>query len=408
LNKTSLALTVGSTEQLNAIVSPSNATDQSVTWSSSNSSVATVSPTGLVTGISNGSATITVTTSDGNKQARCSVSVTIPSVSVIGVSLNKTSLSLGIGATEQLTATVSPSNAADKNVRWDCSNPNVASVSSNGLVTGKAEGLATIVVATQDGNNTATCTVTVTDEKGGTTGTLTWKLSGGTLTISGTGAMPHYGSNYAPWNNYRQSITNIIIENGVTNIGNYAFGDSSYYYTNLKFVTIANTVTKIGNYAFYYSSLEAVTIPNSVTGIGDYAFYGCKLSTLVIPENVTTIGSYAFSGATMHTLTIGASVSSIGSYAFSGATMHTLTIGASVSSIGDYAFRNCYSLTNVSIKNPTPPILYYYSYGGGYYYYDVFSGVPVDVATLTVPGGSKAAYQAAYGWHSFGTIVEVP
>ncbi|MDR1556107.1 MAG: Ig-like domain-containing protein, partial [Tannerellaceae bacterium] len=275
LNKTSLSLGIGATEQLTATVLPSNATDKKVRWSSSNLLVATVSSTGLVTGVSDGSATITVTTADGNKKATCNVSVISP-ISVTGVSLNKTSIPLGINATEQLTATVFPSNATNKNVSWESSNTTVASVSANGLVTGKAEGSATITVITQDGNKTATCTVTVTGEKGGTTGTLTWKLSNGTLTISGTGAMPHYSSNNnAPWSYYRESITNVIIGNGVANIGNLAFCYYYYYYnntynsyTNLKSITISNTVTKIGSYAFYGSSLESVTIPNSVTEIG--------------------------------------------------------------------------------------------------------------------------------------------
>jgi hypothetical protein len=105
----------------------------------------------------------------------------------------------------------------------------------------------------------------------------------------------------------------------------------------------------------------------------------------------------------MHTLTIGVSVSTIADYAFSDCTsMHTLTIGASVSAINDYAFAKCYNLTNVTIKNPTPPLFFYSSFDYS------FDSVPIDVATLTVPKGSKAAYESAWGWKSFGTIVEAP
>ena len=83
----------------------------------------------------------------------------------------------------------------------------------------------------------------------GTTGPLTWKLENGTLTISGTGAMPDYNSFTVPWYKYRSSIRQVTIPNSVTSIGNYAFSECS--------------------------SLTSITIPNSVTSIGNYAFYGC-------------------------------------------------------------------------------------------------------------------------------------
>ena len=92
-------------------------------------------------------------------------------VSVTGVSLNKTTLSLSINGTEQLTASVSPSNATNKNVTWSSSNTNVATVNSNGLITARASGTAIITVSTQDGNKTAQCTVTVTQAS--STATLT-------------------------------------------------------------------------------------------------------------------------------------------------------------------------------------------------------------------------------------------
>ncbi|GHV63027.1 hypothetical protein FACS1894195_5240 [Bacteroidia bacterium] len=104
---------------------------------------------------------------------------------------------------------------------------------------------------------------------------FSWTLDNGVLTISGEEAMPDfgYGNWYdykrenidVPWFSQSQSITTVIIENGVTSIGEYAF----YYCSSLTAVTIPNSVTSIGEYAFYYcSSLTAVTIPNSVTSIG--------------------------------------------------------------------------------------------------------------------------------------------
>ena len=159
LNKTSATLNVGGTETLTATVAPSNATNKTVTWTSSNSSVASVS-NGVVTAKAAGTATITVKTADGNKTATCTVTVKTPTVAVTGISLNKTATTLTVGATETLTATVAPTNATDKTVTWTSSNPSVASV-SNGVITAKSAGTATITVKTADGNKTASCVVVV-------------------------------------------------------------------------------------------------------------------------------------------------------------------------------------------------------------------------------------------------------
>jgi len=162
LNTTSVSLASGNTSQLVATITPSNATNQNLTWSSSSASIATVSATGLVTAISQGNATITVTTQDGGKTAICIVAVTTSTVSVTSVSLNTTSVSIVQGATSQLIATINPSNATNKNTIWSSSNTAIASVSSAGLITAVAQGTATVTATTQDGNKTATCVVTVT------------------------------------------------------------------------------------------------------------------------------------------------------------------------------------------------------------------------------------------------------
>ena len=164
LNKNATTIAIGANETLTATITPANADNQAVTWSSNNTAVASVDQTGKVTGVSAGTATITVTTQDGNKTATCTVTVPDPSadpVAVTGVSLNKTSTSLTVGATETLTATVAPANATNQAVTWSSNNTAVASVDQNGKVTAVAAGTATITVTTQDGNKTATCTVTV-------------------------------------------------------------------------------------------------------------------------------------------------------------------------------------------------------------------------------------------------------
>ena len=158
----SLDLNGTKTGNLSATVNGTNNPSQNVTWSSSNTSVATVSGSGLVTAKSTGTVTITATSEqDGTKAGTCTVTVSDSAVHVTGVSLNKNSSTIYVGASEPLTATVSPNNASDKSVSWDSSDPSVATVNSSGVVTGIAVGNSTITVTTTDGSYKATCSITV-------------------------------------------------------------------------------------------------------------------------------------------------------------------------------------------------------------------------------------------------------
>lgn len=153
-------INVGATQQLTANVLPANATDRSVTWSSGNPSVATVSDAGLVRGISGGSAAITVTTNDGGLTATANITINV--ISVTGVTLAPATANLNIGATQQLTANVAPANASNRNVSWSSSDTSIAAVSNTGFVTALRAGTATITVRTEDGGRTATSAITVT------------------------------------------------------------------------------------------------------------------------------------------------------------------------------------------------------------------------------------------------------
>ena len=161
LNTDSLTLEEGGTATLTATITPSNATDQNVTWSSDNESVATVDQNGRVTAVAQGGATITAAV-DG-KSAKCSVTVNAAApVPVTSVSLDKTSLGLTEGDTETLTATVEPSDATNKNVTWSSDDTSVATVDASGLVTAVARGTAVITATAADGSGaSASCTVTV-------------------------------------------------------------------------------------------------------------------------------------------------------------------------------------------------------------------------------------------------------
>ena len=155
LSKPSLTLMEGESETLTATVSPDNATDKTVSWSSSNPSVATVEE-GKVTAMKEGEATITAEA--GGKTATCNVTVTSSTVKVEKVTLDNTSLMLEMGTSFTLKATVLPENATDKTVNWSSSDPSVATV-SDGLVNGLKEGIATVTA--QAGDQSAQCVVTV-------------------------------------------------------------------------------------------------------------------------------------------------------------------------------------------------------------------------------------------------------
>ena len=215
---------------------------------------------------------------------------------------------------------------------------------------------------------------------------ITWNLSDdGTLTISGTDMPDYYGADSwwftspSPWSSQREKIKKIVIENGVTRIGSYAF----YGCSRLTSVTIGNSVTNIGNEVFRNcSNLRNITIPESVTSIGQYAFQNCSgLTSITIPNSVTSIEYAAFADcSSLTSVTIGNSVTSIGGSAFTNcyaltsviipnsvtsvgvgafdgcSRLTSVTIGNSVTSIRDYAFRNCSKLNNITIPESVTSI----------------------------------------------------
>ncbi|MCB9498166.1 MAG: Ig domain-containing protein [Erysipelotrichaceae bacterium] len=163
LDNATLTVSTASPSTLTATISPSNATNQNVSWSSSNTSVATVNG-GTITGVSVGTSTITVTTEDGSYTDTCLVTVTNDSIAVTGVSLNQNSLSSYVGDSATLTATISPSNATNKNVTWSSSNTSVATV-DDGVISSLAAGTATITITTEDGSYTDSCDLTVSENE---------------------------------------------------------------------------------------------------------------------------------------------------------------------------------------------------------------------------------------------------
>ena len=178
---------------------------------------------------------------------------------------------------------------------------------------------------------------------------LTWVLDNvGTLTISGTGDMNNYStSSLSPWHAKCTSIRRVVVENGVTSIGSYAF----YFNLKMESVSIGNSVTRIGAHAFdNCTKLTAVTIPDKVTSVGDYAFKGCKALKEV---TVGCFGKYMFCNCSALTdVTIRKGVTKIGYYAFHGcSSLTSVVIPEGVTSLEDYAFNGCKDLSSVTIPS---------------------------------------------------------
>ncbi len=160
LNKSEMTLTEGESETLAATITPENAENKSITWSSNNEAVATVDVNGNVTAKSAGTAVITATSTNG-KSAGCTVTVEKKQIPVTEVRLSESTVGIVEGSTYKLTATVLPENTTDsKNVSWSSSNSEVATVDANGTVTAKRAGTA-VITATSTNGKTAGCTVTV-------------------------------------------------------------------------------------------------------------------------------------------------------------------------------------------------------------------------------------------------------
>ncbi len=151
-------------------------------------------------------------------------------------------------------------------------------------------------------------------------------------------------------------LKNITISDGVMSIGAYAFQSC----TSLESITIPDSVTSIGHDAFYNcTSLESITLPDSVTSIFEYTFYNCiSLASITIPDSVTSIGNTSFYNCrNLKSITIPDSVTSIGGFAFYDCTsLNSITIPDSVTSIGSSAFENCTSLKNITIPNSVTSI----------------------------------------------------
>ena len=269
LNNSTLSLTTGQNFTLQAMLSPSNATNKEVTWESSDAGVAAVSKDGVVTAKKAGKATIVAKAADeSGKYASCVVTVTEAKKEVTGVTLNKSSLNLGVGGSEVLSATVLPADATNKQVTWLSSTPSVATVSQSGVVTGVKEGTTQISVITADGSKTAICSVIVSGqtqtEPGTQTGGIIDPATGKTAAATFSGmeieldytSTAYNGSDKEPGVSIQDASGNDLTE------------DVDYtldYYNNLTVGKATVIVSGKGKYAGVIAGVRFTIKPKTVT-----------------------------------------------------------------------------------------------------------------------------------------------
>ncbi len=269
LNNSTLSLTTGQNFTLQAMLSPSNATNKEVTWESSDAGVAAVSKDGVVTAKKAGKATIVAKAADeSGKYASCVVTVTEAKKEVTGVTLNKSSLNLGVGGSEVLSATVLPADATNKQVTWLSSTPSVATVSQSGVVTGVKEGTTQISVITAEGSKTAICSVTVSGqaqtEPGTQTGGIVDPATGKTAAATFSGMEIELDYTSTAYNGSDKE-PGVAIQDAS---GNDLTEDVDYtldYYNNLTVGKATVIVSGKGKYAGVIAGVRFTIKPKTVT-----------------------------------------------------------------------------------------------------------------------------------------------
>ena len=214
-SNTTLNLATGSSMTLKPTISPSDATNKGLTWKSSDSSIVSVSDKGVITGRKEGKATITVTTKDGGYTA--TITVTVKDEPVTGVKIQGNS-SMVINGKQTLKAVISPSNATNKGVTWESSDPSIATVDSKGNVVAKEKGTVTITVTTKDGNHKATLNINVKEQ-------LVTKITisgskkvnvGKTITLKATVSPSNATNKGVTWSSSDESIATVDANGKVT------------------------------------------------------------------------------------------------------------------------------------------------------------------------------------------------
>ena len=429
LDRAELTLTEGETETLTATVKPDNADNRKVTWSSDKTEIATVDGAGKVTAVKAGEAVVTVTTEDGGKTATCKVTVKAKVVPVTGVDVKPWSVTIGANGTTKLTCTVAPSNATNRNVRWESDNPSVATVDSDGNVRAVSAGVAKVSAVTEDGGFRSGCTVTVKEFSSGfEVGGLFYKTAKGYsmdfVEVTGNpGGGKYSGDVVVPGTVEYDGITYTV-----KGVGNRAFEGCG----DLRKVTISEGIDEIGAYAFIgCGNLERVILPSTLVIIDNSnpVFTGCsKLEiTATAPKEGQEFYHYVYDGALyMHigrekteklrwipekktgTVVIKEGTTEITQCSIYLTNVDKIVIPGSVKLIDIYTFVSCKTPLELELnwktKEDVDKITTNMSDPSSFF----FNGTDRSAVKVTVPKGTKSYYESHWLWSNLGGIVERP
>ncbi|TQI68564.1 Ig-like domain-containing protein [Clostridium sp. KNHs216] len=267
LSANTLSIMKNATETLTATITPEDATNKKIVWTSSNDSIVSVDSTGKVTAKDFGSAIVTATTEDGNLSAQCTANVVTP---VTGISLDKSVISMIRGTVAELVATVEPENATNKNVNWTSSDESIASVDSSGNVTGVRTGTALIRATTEDGGFTDVCAISVTPD---------------TYTITGIGVNGHVDG--VGDHHVGDVVTLTAVPDEHYHFTNWTNSSGAIIGTTPTYVIngLHADMTITANFTIDYHTVTVIAGANgSVTGSGSFA-YGSTITLTATPDS---------------------------------------------------------------------------------------------------------------------------
>ena len=282
-------LEVGRTLKLTATITPSNAADQTVTWTSNRTQTAKVDNNGLITVVGPGVATIKATTHDGNKTDTCSISVKIPATAI---TLSNTQAVLKVGQTLQLRTILTPSNATNYQVSWRSSNNQIVRIDSSNVyqtrVRAVATGTAVITAKMANGNKTATCNVIVNTPIAAPTGVSVGNATSTSLTISFNAVTGATG--YKVYRARSASGTySLIASPTTTNYTNSGLSSATTYYYKVSATNAggesAKSTSASGTTLVAVVSVTGITLDSSskILSVGQTI----QLTSTITPSNAT-------------------------------------------------------------------------------------------------------------------------
>lgn len=377
LNYNEANLKKGETISLVAVVNPSDASDQTVMWKSTNDEVVEVDQNGKALAKSGGVGVIIAKA--GSKEASCFVTVIVP---VTSIEFEESSITMVEGESRKLSIHIKPEDATDKGLIWSSSNNDIVSVSDGVVLAGKP-GRATITATLED--KTAHCLVSVVKDAivfadlrlkaalvsrfdTNNDGEISYGEAAAVSSIAGvfeddtsfksfdefqffTGVSRVPNNMFEAWG----QLESIVLPDSIVTIGESAFSNC----LSLQQIIIPNGVQNIGDRAFQSCTrLKTITIPQSVESLGSWSFSGCSvLETITLPNGLRGIGWGTFSNCkNLGSIELPEQLISIGIDAFKGSGLRSIIIPSSVQNVRGYAFQECKQLSTVSFNNPKTEI----------------------------------------------------